>query len=436
MSAFDNAVARTILEHPMLQVGQIDEKSKRPSWVELDSIDLARHVEWIIVASSESFDAVFENTLKVQLDTKWSDIDSRPGFRVTVVRREQTTSMDVIFAWYHTHTDGMGARIFHETLLRKLNTPITEDESLSLENRVLTLPGVTDRFPPAQEKLAKYPVSPGYTITAAWKEFVTGSANPATWAPVRQKPAMTAIRTFSLDDATLQRVLAACRGKGTTLTGLLNAVALMSFSERLEEGKAKSFSALTARNMRPCTPADKARYPWLEPKGMVGNNIMVINHQFGLKEVARVRGTIQAVASGDRFEALAGTVWSVAARVRGEIRDSVAMGLKNNHVGLMGLVGDWRAFFKDKLGKPRETSWLVTNLGVFDGAETDQAWGVERARFSLGADVTGPAIHVCAIAVKGGELVVDITWQECAVEVEVGEGVMADLEAWLKYFGK
>ena len=436
MDEFDNAVARTILDHPMLQVGQVDENSKRPVWVELDSIDLARHVEWIIVASSESFDTVLENTLQVQLDMKWSDIDSRPGFRVTVVRQEQMSSMDVIFTWFHTHTDGMGARILQETLLRKLNMPMSDDESLALENRVLKLPGVAERFPPAQERLVKYPVSPGYTITAAWKEFVTGPANPATWTPVQQKPVTTAIRTFSLDNTMLQRVLATCRENGTTLTGFFNAAVLVSLSERLGEAKARSFSALTARNMRPCTPADKARYPWLEPKGMVGNNVMVINHEFGVKEVARVRGAIQAAAEGDRFEALAETVWSVAARVRGDIRDSVVMGLKNNHVGLMGLVGDWRAFFKDKLGKPRETSWLVTNLGVFDAAEVDQAWGIERARFSLGADVTGPAIHVCAIAIKGGELVVDVTWQESVVEVEVGEGLMADLEAWLRYFGK
>lgn len=420
----------------MLQVGQADEDSKRPSWIELDSIDLARHVEWRIVTPSDDFGTVFESTLQVQLDTRYNEIDSRPGFRITVIRQEHEPSMDVIFAWYHAHTDGMGARIFHETLLRKLNTPVADSQLFTLTNRVLKLPGVAEKFPPAQERLAKYHVSPGYTITTAWKEFVTGAANPATWAPVQQKPVTTAIRSFSLDDATLQRVLAMCRENGTTLTGLFNAVVLVSLAERLEKAKARSFAALTARNMRPSTPADKARYPCAEPKGLVGNMVTVINHEFGAKEVACVRGTISAAAGGDRFETLAGTVWSVATRVRDEIRESVALGLKNNHVGLMSLVGDWRAFFKGKLEQPRETSWLVTNLGVFDGAEGEKGWGVGRARFSLGADVTGPAIHICVVAVKGGELVVDVTWQECAVDIQVGEGVTADLKAWLGHFGK
>ena len=75
-------------------------------------------------------------------------------------------------------------------------------------------------------------------------------------------------------------------------------------------------------------------------------------------------------------------------------------------------------------------------MGVFDGAEGEKGWGVGRARFSLGADVTGPAIHICVVAVKGGELVVDVTWQECAVDIQVGEGVTADLKAWLGHFGK
>lgn len=343
--------------------------------------------------------------------------------------------MDVIFAWYHAHTDGIGARIFHETLLRKLNMVTADEVSLPLTNRVLELPGVAEKFPPAQEGLAKYRVSPGYAITAAWKELVTGPTNPATWAPVQQKPVTTAMRSFSMDHATLQRVLAVCRENGTTLTGLFNAVVLVSLSERLEEAKAKSFSALTARNMRPCTPADKAQYAWLEPKEMVGNNVTVINHEFGVKEVARVRRAIESAASGDRFEAVAEMVWSAATRVKGEIRDSVALGLRNNHVGIMWLVGDWREYMKGQLRQPRETSWLVTNLGVFDSAE-EGPWGVERARFSLGADVTGPALHVCAIAVRRRELVVDVTWQEGTVDVEVGEGVTVDLEAWLRYFGK
>ena len=42
---FERAVAQTVLEHPLLQVGLVGEGSTRPTWAELQQVDLSWHIE-------------------------------------------------------------------------------------------------------------------------------------------------------------------------------------------------------------------------------------------------------------------------------------------------------------------------------------------------------------------------------------------------------
>lgn len=156
-------------------------------------------------------------------------------------------------------------------------------------------------------------------------------------------------------------------------------------------------------------------------------------------------------------KALRDVLWAVAARVRGEIQQRLDLGLKNDIVGLMGLVRDWRSQLKQEIKKPRAVAWNVTNLGVMDGklggAEIVQAqdssndnmpngvsdpkgWSVSRAVFSLSADVTEAFIHISPMAVKGGDLTIEVSWQRGLIDDSICERLAAGVGEWLRFIGQ
>ncbi len=51
----DQAIALTLLEYPLLQVGIKNGGSRTPSWVRLDQIDLRQQVKWLVVSSGAGF---------------------------------------------------------------------------------------------------------------------------------------------------------------------------------------------------------------------------------------------------------------------------------------------------------------------------------------------------------------------------------------------
>lgn len=89
----------------------------------------------------------------------------------------------------------------------------------------------------------------------------------------------------------------------------------------------------------------------------MGNYVTIMSHQFDSTLVSQIRSHIP---SKDRASPLTveliQKVWSTGARVRGEIEQKLAMGLKNDLVGAMKLVKDWRQQMRDTAKRPRQFS--------------------------------------------------------------------------------
>lgn len=132
-------------------------------------------------------------------------------------------------------------------------------------------------------------------------------------------------------------------------------------------------------------------------------------------------------------------IWSVAAKVRSEIQERLDMGLRDNELGMMRFADDFRGFVKGTLNRPRVCTFLVSNLVLIDGEPDRQAnqgserskWTIKRAAFTLSAHVNGAGIHLGVITVKGGDMVIDLTWQRGVVDDEICEQLGEDLETWL-----
>lgn len=210
-------------------------------------------------------------------------------------------------------------------------------------------------------------------------------------------------------------------------------------------------------------------YPWMQPDRTMGNYVTIMTHEFERALARRIRALLPqpagtsttsaaaAVERGEKAAALSaelvGLVWSAAAGVRHEIRRKLDLGLKNDIVGIMKFVGDWRQEMASAARWPRLHSSWILGIGVLDGTPVTvasksssnseplppghgDAWTIRRAQFSLSTETTAAAINISPMTVMGERLCVAGSSQNCLLDVALGEGVMADLEAWLSQLSR
>jgi hypothetical protein len=360
------------------------------------------------------------------------------------MRTQTDNFVDVMFVWNHTNIDGMGAKMFQRTLLNNLAQP-SSTSPLIPGSRVMTTTVSRDTFPQPQEKLAKHKVTMGFAVSEIWHNFgpsaFVSSTAKARWAPIQPAPYITRNKCIDIDATTLKRLLGLCREHETTLTGLLHGIVLACISVDLSEGKANAFHVATSMDQRRfMTKEDRrAKYAHLDPATSVQNCVSSVHHAFGREIVSDIRALarvnnwpVQPISD------LEPQIWRAAKMIRDDIEERVSLGLTNTVVGLMKLVTDWQDYHKTSIKKPRELSWEVTNLGVVNNRPDNGAedgWTVEKARFSLCADVAGPAMQINVASVKGGDLTVEISWQDLEELNGVGERLGNDVKAWLMHLG-
>lgn len=442
-TVFD-AIAQTVLEHPLLLVGQINEDSAQPSWVRLDSINLEDHVTWRSVGKDEDYNTIFHERTQWSLDTWFTDLETKPGWRITIFcQEEDLTYIDLIFSWNHAHLDGMGGKIFHETLLRQLNAASNPDTHkpppyLPDQGRVLEVPSVLN-LPPPQEKLAKHPISAKFTSKTLWQELKPPfigkkSQNSAFWCPIREDTHRSLSRRVTVGPETTSNLLVACRKNKTTLTGLMHGLCLVSLALQLDD-KTKAMAAGTPLDQRRFMPTRPAAYPWYEPQKALCNIVTILTHFFSAELVNEIRSKYRPGSSQiDILAAMEDTIWSAAAQVRKELQDRIDLGLKNDITGLMKFVGDWRKQFRDNAKKPRVCSWGITNIGVMNGG--DGEWKITRALFQVPFEHTAGAFGLSCVSVKGGDLNVLVNWQDGVLDDSMGDKLASDLQVWLEHMGK
>ncbi|KAK7422532.1 Alcohol acetyltransferase [Neonectria punicea] len=440
---WERAVAHTVFQHPLLQVGIIKRNSKKPAWIHLDRIDLSQLIEWRILDNPEKYEAMSNIIRQEQTDTKFPGDATQPGWRMVVLQLDTEELLEVMFVWNHTNLDGTGGKIFHETLLQSLNS-VREDSSLVLDNHSFKPNATIKTMPPPLTTVGEFSFTAGFAATIIWKElkppmFKKKLPPHITRTPLSLTPLRTQSRTLSIDDETLKNVLVACREHKTTLTGLLHGISLVSLVNHLKDEPLTAIASATPLNVRRLIPSKPSAYPELEPSTAMANYVSRMGHKFDEVLVSKIRDQAQsATTEAERIATLEDLMWSVSTTVREEIQAKIDLGFKNELCGLMGVVGDYRGYMKDQLNHQRASSWLVTNLGVIDGAKgtsSAEDWTIKRASFSLGANVLGPLFVVSPIAVKGGDLTIGVSWQDQVIDSRIGEAAAADLGTWLRHLG-
>ncbi len=457
----EDAIARVVVEHPALRLDVVKADTKRPAWVGVDQVDFAHHVQWVDIggdsdnATAKPRETALQDIIERRLDEPYANMAGQPRWRVLVlVGSSGDPFLDVIFDYSHSFGDGTSGKIFHETLLRILNAPTTSAETEArapaLTNRILTIPSTASTLPPPIEKAGKFTVSARFAVSTAWKElrpprFSSASAAQAHWAPIRTTPYKTRFRAFDVPADVLRGVLGACRAHKTTATGLLHALLLVSLASHIPAREATAFAGSTPLDLRRHLAGVAAEmHPGgHEPRRAVANYVSAVAHEFDEGVVRGIRDADAAEPGDDGAiaPALVDLVWRCAARVRGEIQKRLDRGLRNDIVGLMKLVPDWRAQFRAEASKARPYSFVVSNLGVLDGEPAAQSrdtesWRIAYSVFAISAEVCGAAFQVSPISVKDGALCMGCSWQDCVVDAKLAESIIRDLDRWLRFLGK
>lgn len=249
-----------------------------------------------------------------------------------------------------------------------------------------------------------------------------------------------------------------CRKNKTTITALINALALVAFSLRLDAAAAPGFQSSTIVDHRRNLPPAPADAPWARPDRAVSNYVTQCLHRWDTDLAARIRSKLPAPegkdGGADLPAELQSELWAAAAQNRLEIARKLEAGLQDDLVGLFKYVTDWQQTMGAMARKKRQFTWLVTNIGVLDpslstagsssGSKPDGdgdgdggrgQWSISRAQFGLSTEVPSAAMALSPVSVAGGGMSVGASWADCAVEEALAERIMADLERWLAQLG-
>ncbi|KAH8897182.1 hypothetical protein GQ53DRAFT_837877 [Thozetella sp. PMI_491] len=449
--AVEVALACTVLQHPLLQVGLLREDSAAPAWIRLNSIDLGYHVEWIGVkdASDEAFEEAFRDAVQPLVSSPFPDLETRPGWRVVVFRDpEDNKWIEVLFAFSHANCDGLSGKIFHDDFLKYLgNLPESQNAKLLLKDGILGLPPLTPAYmTPPQEKLLDFTVSAPWALGSLWAELkppMLATKADAAWMPIRSDlPPSPRWRVFTVGAEEMARILEACRENSTTFTPLLHAVTFVAFAGQVSQEQAPTFLANTPISLRRFIRRDGVK-----PDRLIGNLITRQNHRFDTVLVKEVRQKLQerdsesASEASTAMEYLERTVWEEAGRVRRELLLKLEQGVRNDQSSLMGLVSDARDYFKQNIKKTRKLTWDVTNVGTIERTAPEQSaglpetWSVEKMLFTQSTCETEAGYYISVAGVKGGSVCVSCIWKEGVLSDDMGHGISKRMEDQLVNLG-
>ncbi|KAM7206552.1 Alcohol acetyltransferase domain containing protein [Naviculisporaceae sp. PSN 640] len=472
---WEAAVAKVVLAHPLLQAGIRKIKGKKPSFIRVDAIDLSKHIEWrMIDPKTEDYGAVRNKIYTEELCRKYEDVESQPGWRMVILRGLAPNDMEVMFGFHHTLIDGMSAKIFHEDLVKALNSN-PDPQGKLVQNHAFRTTATPFNTPPPQDTAVPFKNTPGNiastlfyeltpqkvltTLSASTRNFARRykgwppitPLDPKTMRPVTA-PIKTHFATFSVEKDVLANILANCRAEKITFTALLQVCVLVALVKEVDGSQTGSI-------LRGGTVIDMRRYikpntkdmshPLRDPSRMIVNIVTRMAHSFGQAEdEGDLLDRIRELNSSDDLSAnwteLSKVIWTLSKRFRSEIQARLDLGAKNDTAGLMGFVPDWRQYLKETIAKPRYCTWIVSNIGVLEGgggSETGSAgqngqeekrWSIRKAYFAASAEVTNGALAVTSVTVRGGELSVDFTWEVGVIEDRVGEEIARGVERLLR----
>jgi hypothetical protein len=425
----------------MLRVGIAKEDTNEAVFCHIKTVELTNHVSFKTLDSGETADQFNDQMASEQgwhHDQMWSSLEEIPPWRVAIVEPSAAASemlpgvQDIVFSYHHALLDGTSGRMFHENLLKELNSQLQQDaHSGETACSTLQFPNAP-RLPEAQDQIIAFKNSTSYLVKTLWNELGPTKLRAKKILPWPKKPIdfsipyVTRSKGIDIQPDVVSKLVKACREHNTSITGLLQALALASFARRLPASEASCFAAATPISLRPFLGPNADD----ELRDLLRVLVTSYEHEFPSSVVSELRESARRAALDE-------AIWKVAQEVKTELSNRVATMPKDDINGLMKYNSDWFGFFEKRDGQPRKCSWEVSNIGVFkDSPGAAPAFAVSRVYFTNGAMVTGSPVGLGVASVPGGVLTIAMSWQQTVVTDEFVDNLASDLASFADRFGE
>ncbi|KAH0333682.1 hypothetical protein KCU81_g9767, partial [Aureobasidium melanogenum] len=450
---FVPALKHCVATHPLLSAVIEGEDTESPAFARPKALNLQDHVGILsindlqggAVHSSEK-DLMHHVTVRT-LDSKFSSVETTPPWKIVVLNlpnhdEDQDQFIQrffILFAYYHSHGDGKSALAFHRTFLQGLNGQKSDIH----ESFICETP--SNPLPPTIEQAGKLSISWSYLLSplfgAYLPEFVTkslglrASTTPKSanaWKgikiPFDHSTFTTGLEFFNISPKIMDETLQLCRAHDVKFTSLLHQLVVRALSEALPGNTSTgddigSFVALTVVDLRHLLNG-------------IGSNDMSCPGPTASFELFS-RGNVENWKDWSNPKSDS-PIWTTARQTSKDLAQR-ANTLHDQPIGLLSYLSRFRPWMQGEAENDRESSYEISNLGVFDPTADAQKgdWDVESMLFAQPANVMGSCLAVNVVTKKGGATTISLTWQTGTLGVGNEQEVVSFVCQLLgKYFGE
>jgi hypothetical protein len=437
-----------VLQYPFLSVVISGKDTDKAAYEGDSRMDLKEHISILPESTGEDETAAIEEILPSILDRPWPA--NIPPWRIVVLplpRADTVSRCFIAFSFSHTIGDGNVGLTFHRTFQTAWTESFTSPKSdtsssITLPKQTLSEPFDTPERLPISWKFLLAPLA-GAILPKTLTHILglrasASSIDAGTWtgAPMFFDSTAAAaaecsrVQLLEIEEPLVANALARSRENGTKLTATLHQLIVRALSEALPSEEITNFVSGTAIDMRASIGV---------PAGEWG--LYVSGHY----EVhPRIPSTSDSGDIAQKSPALSEAMWKSARTITRNLA-ACGMRLQDQAIGLLRYAPSIRGWTLGKIGERRDSSYEVSNLLAFDSAAGDSEGKcrIGKMVFAQPGNVLSAPLVFNIVSVKGGSLVIAVSWQVGALGLEkveeegrfvkrVCEGIRAGFES-LKY---
>ncbi|KAM0425163.1 hypothetical protein ACHAPT_009724 [Fusarium lateritium] len=400
---------RCIDQHPFFSVTVGDRHTDKAFYQRVASINLEDHIS-IVDDSSVGADPLgaIGKVLVPELDLPFTA--GIPPWRIVVLPLKESECF-IALSFSHMLGDGPTGVAFHKSFLAGCRgTPVAEPSAIIAPpaNPLAEPFDTPERLPISWLFLLEPFIAqfmPNFLIKLFGLRVGAAVVNEGTWTggTVTYDPEKyyTKLRIREIKAPLVNNAIQTARAHDAKLTGTIQTLIARAVSKALPDPKFTNFVAETAANMR--------------------RSVGVSNDVDGLF----VSGGYIPFPRSDATGPLSDKEWESASASTRELA-ATAVKLHDQPIGLLRYVPSIRKWTMSKIGKSRDSSFGVSNVGAVDAAAQGDEKESSSARitkmvFAQPGHIASSPITFNVIAVKGGDLVYTVTWQPGSLGLGLSE---------------
>ncbi|KAI1254172.1 hypothetical protein MGN70_004568 [Eutypa lata] len=405
-SSFFHPLRCCIEDHPSLGVVVHDTHTDKAFYQKVPSIDLENHISIFEGLDNENNKLLaIEKVLGSDLDRSF--IRDIPPWRVIVLPLGPSRCF-IAFSYSHMIGDGPTGTAFHHTFFNACDdVPTVPSSSKVVKTSIKPLPAPFDtpqRLPISWSFLLAPLIDsflPRFVSEFLGLQLAIYPLDTGTWTgslvPRNPKTPQSKIKLREIKAPLLEKALRASRAHKAKLTGTFQQLVIRALSKAFPDPAITNFVAQTAISMRQAIGV---------PSNVMGNF---------------VSGCYINYPRVDPFRPIADEDWKSASSATQRLAESAAT-LQDQPIGLLRYVPRMRKWTLEKLGRKRECSFEVSNVGVFDNHQDLPSGKVPKTRiteifFAQPGHILSTPLAFNLASLKGDSFVYTVTWQPGALGV-------------------